>query len=91
MMHPSNSHNQFYTLSKTGATSAKIVYKGNNVWYNFVNAAEILPNQTAKYNLKINKLNNYRIMLGFCTNAGLGNIDNYDHPESAYYWCRGYI
>ena len=29
--------------------------------------------------------------MGFCTNAGLGNINNYRHPESAYYYCRGYI
>ncbi len=30
--------------------------------------------------------------MGFCTNAGLGNSNNYDHPESAYYYCyRGCI
>ena len=91
MMHPSNSHNQHFTLTKTGATSAKIVYKGAYAWYNFVNAAEILPNQTAKYNLKILKTQNKYIMVGFCTNAGLGNDRNFDHPESAYYYCYGYI
>ncbi len=56
-------------------------------FYNFVNAAEILPNQTAKYNIKINKTKIRAIAVGFCTNAGLGNSDNQRHPESAYYDC----
>ena len=77
-------------LSKTGKNSAKIDYKGDGYWYNFVNAAEILPNQTAKYSLKIDKTQHKWIMVGFCTNAGLGNTDNYCHPESAYYYCRDY-
>ena len=27
-------------------------------------------------------------MVGFCTNAGLGNTYNFQHPESAYYVCH---
>ncbi len=30
-------------------------------------------------------------MVGFCTNAGLGNSDNHAHPESVYYYCWGMI
>jgi hypothetical protein len=26
-------------------------------------------------------------MVGFCTEKGLGNIDNHRHAESAYYYC----
>jgi hypothetical protein len=28
-------------------------------------------------------------MVGFCTEKGLGNINNYQHAESAYYYCLG--
>jgi hypothetical protein len=28
-------------------------------------------------------------MVGFCTEKGLGNIDNYSHAESVYYYCTG--
>jgi hypothetical protein len=31
----------------------------------------------------------YSIVFGFCTNAGLGNRDNFKHPESAYYYSNG--
>jgi hypothetical protein len=29
--------------------------------------------------------------VGFCTNAGLGNSSNNHHPETAYYYCWGWI
>lgn len=29
--------------------------------------------------------------MGFCTQAGLGNLSNYKHAESAYYYCYGYV
>ena len=91
--HPKNAHSQYFTLSKTGLTSAKIVKKGYDAqrYYNFVNAGEILPNQTAKYNLKINKTESKYIFVGFCTNAGLGNMTSYGQPESAYYFSAGEI
>ena len=28
-------------------------------------------------------------MVGFCTEKGLGNKDNYSHAESVYYFCNG--
>lgn len=31
------------------------------------------------------------IMLGFCTAAGFGNLNNYNHSESVYYDCGGYV
>jgi hypothetical protein len=61
----------------------------NEKWYNFVNGFEILPQQTAKYTVSITKTTNKYIMVGFCTGAGLGDINNYLHPESAYYYCGG--
>ncbi len=31
------------------------------------------------------------ILAGFCSNEGLGNLNNYNHPESAYYYCWGFF
>jgi hypothetical protein len=28
-------------------------------------------------------------MVGFCTSAGLGVVNDYGQPESAYYYCNG--
>jgi hypothetical protein len=72
--------------------SAKIVRKGQDEkWYNFVNATEILPHKRSKFRVKINKAKNNYLMVGFCTSAGLGVVNNYDKPESAYYGCNGYM
>jgi hypothetical protein len=61
-------------------------------WYNFVNATEILPHQCSKFRVKINKApNGNQLMIGFCTSAGLGIGNNQGQPESAYYFCGGYM
>jgi hypothetical protein len=85
--HPNNLHKQYYTLTWSSSTSAKVSRIGENGWYNFVNNCEILPNQKAKYSLTINKTAGSNIMIGFCTEKGLGNINNYQNAESAYYYC----
>jgi hypothetical protein len=69
--------------------SAKMLRQGSNGWYNFVNGAEILPLQRVGYTVKINKAMYKSIMIGFCTSAALGNKDNLNHAESAYYSCLG--
>jgi hypothetical protein len=52
-----------------------------------MNNYEILPNQKIKFSLTINKTADSHIMIGFCTEKGLGNINNYGNAESAYYYC----
>ena len=39
-----------------------------------------------KFKVKINKLTNNDISVGFCTNAGLGNTQSYSSNECIYYW-----
>jgi hypothetical protein len=45
----------------------------------------------AKCKVKIKITQHKRIMIGFCTNACLGNISNYMNEESAYYYCMGFV
>ena len=55
--HPGNAHQQYYALTNSTATSAKLarVGGGSNWYYNFVNRSEVLPDQQAKYAVKIAK------------------------------------
>jgi hypothetical protein len=88
--HQKNAHKKYYTLTNLTGTSARITRTGENrKYYNFVNQCKVLPNQKAKYSLTVNKTKNSIIMIGFCTEKGLGNIDNHYHAESAYYFCWG--
>jgi hypothetical protein len=64
---------QYYALTSTGIASAKILRQGSSGDYNFVNGAEILPQQSAKYKMKISKTVEKSILVGFCTSAGFGN------------------
>jgi hypothetical protein len=90
--HPNNAHKKYYTLTNLTGTSARITRIGVEGYYNFVNKCEILPNQKAKYSLTINITKNNYIYVGFCTEKGLGNINNQGHAESAYYSCAiGYV
>jgi hypothetical protein len=45
----------------------------------------------AKCKVKIKITQHKRIMIGFCTNTSLGNINNYMNQESAYYYCMGFV
>ena len=78
-----------YALTNSTATSAKLarVGGGSNWYYNFVNRSEVLPDQQAKYAVKIAKATNSYLYVGFCTEKGLGNTCNYQHAESVYYYC----
>ena len=44
-----------------------------------------------RYSIRIDKTESSNILIGFCTNAGLGNRNNNASPESAYYDCAGYF
>ena len=57
--HPGNAHQQYYALTNSTATSAKLArVGGGSSWYNFVNRSEVLPDQQAKYAVKIAKATN---------------------------------
>jgi hypothetical protein len=66
---------------------AKITRIEENGWYNFVNKCEILPNLKAKYSFTLKKTKDTSIMVGFCTEEGLGITENYIHAGSAYLYC----
>jgi hypothetical protein len=88
--HPDNSHKIYYTLTNVTETSALISRIGDNSkCYNFVNKCEILPNQKVSYSVTIKKTVNKQVLIGFCTEKGLGSIDFFKHAESAYYFCAG--
>jgi hypothetical protein len=91
--HPNNAHKVYYTLTNLTGTSARIIRTGDNRYYNFINKCEVFPNQKAKYSLTINKTTSNDIFIGFCTEKGMGNIDNYSYAESVYYRCysAGYL
>ena len=46
-----------------------------------------MPNQTVKYNIRINKTKNRDIIVGFCSDAGLGN-SNFMQAEFAHRNCH---
>jgi hypothetical protein len=76
--HLNNAHKNHYTLKNLTATLTRITRKGDDSeWYNFVNKFEVLPNQKTKYSLTINKTADSQIMIGFCTEKGLGNKNHY--------------
>jgi hypothetical protein len=84
--HPDNAHKQYYSLKNLTARLTRITRIGEDrKWYNFVNKCEVLPNQKAKYSLTFKTTS--KILIGFCTEKGLGNINNFKHAESAYYQC----
>ena len=56
--HPGNAHQQYYALTNSTATSAKLARVGGGGYYNFVNRTEVLPDQQAKYAVKIAKATN---------------------------------
>jgi hypothetical protein len=68
-----------YTLTNVPVTLVRIIRRGENGWYNYMNKCEILPNQKAKYSLTINKTRDSSIMVGFCTEKGMGNVNNQNH------------
>ena len=75
--HLANPHSQYYALTNSTATSAKLArVGGGNNYYNFVNRTEVLPDQQAKYAVKIAKAKDSYLMVGFCTEKGLGNSNS---------------
>lgn len=87
-----NPHKEKYILINQTLSSAKIIKTGtDNKYYNFVNKSEVIPKQKTKYSVKIIKAANSLLMIGFCTEKGLGNINNHNSVESAYYCCYGYL
>lgn len=56
-----------------------------------MNDAEIPHTKRKKYMIKILRTDNSNIMIGFCTDTGLGVKNNNSSPESAYYQCSGYF
>lgn len=65
----------------------------DNFYCNFVNKTEILVGQKVKYSINIVSVTDSYLLIGFCSEKGLGNKDNYNHAESVYYNCRknGYL
>jgi hypothetical protein len=76
--HPGDPNAKYYHLTTTGPKSAKLVRQGVETGsYNFVNGAEILPQQRMKYTVTITKTTESRdLMIGFCTIAGVGKEQN---------------
>jgi hypothetical protein len=87
--HPNNAHKVYFTLTNLTGTSARITCIADSGYYNFVSKCEVLPNQKAKYSLTVNKTKSSSILVGFCTEKGLGNNCNHMNAESAYYFCSG--
>ena len=84
-----NPHKDKYILINQTLNSAKVIRTGaDNKYYNFVNKSEVIPKQVTKYSVKILKAANSLLMIGFCTEKGLGNINNHNSVESAYYCCE---
>jgi hypothetical protein len=80
-------------MTCTGESSLKLNRTGKNGYYNFVNRFGIHPGQKAKYSVKVSKATNNWALIGFCTEKGLGNMNNFNHVESFYYYCYniGYL
>lgn len=87
--HPKNAHKTYYHITQ-GEGFSNIKCSGDG-YYNFVNTTEIIPGETGKYTIKIIKAKINNMMIGFCTERGFGNVNNFSNNESVYYWCIGRI
>lgn len=73
MHFPDNSHSKFYELQNKGSSSARLIFKNSGgKWYKFINKAEISTKTRVQYSVKLTKITNKWLMVGFCSKLGLG-------------------
>lgn len=85
---PSNTHQQYYILNNITANSARLTRVGGGTqYYNFVNKTELIPEKQNIFTVRMIRAIDSCLMIGICTKKGLGNISNFEHAESIYYFC----